>query len=499
MPETRVLSLLELPVGEKKVVKVADTEILLIHHEGGLAAVQPQCPHAGAPLEKAAVCNGRLVCPWHLGTFALPSGDLLEPPAMEPLKTYRVRVEDQSIFVDPELLPRAETARRQTSWTPVFLLIGAGAAGAMAATTLRQGGFTGRIIAVDPVPEEPVDRTQLSKMALSGDVPLEKIRLDIFARLDVERLTASVTRLSAATQTACLSNGLSINFDRALVATGGKPKRLEIPGAELAHTIRHADDVREILEAAGKSTRVVIIGTSFIGLEAASALVQKGHQVTVVGRETLPFSKQFGGPVALALKKLHESNGTRFHLGADIVRITAEGVTIRTDGKENLVEGEICIMGTGVNPKLDFEHDLQFAESGSGIKTDKSLRTASCIWAAGDIANVDGVRIEHWRVAQQHGRIAALGMLGQDARYDGIPFFWTYHYSKRLGYLGHMQDWDQTFVKGDLASLEFMVLYAKEGRLKAVMNCGFESETAFLSELMRKPILLADALRTLPS
>jgi nitrite reductase/ring-hydroxylating ferredoxin subunit len=234
MSDVRVLSINELPLGAKKVVKAGETEILLIHQQDGLIAVQSKCPHAGAPLEQAAICNGRLVCPWHHGTFALPSGDLLEPPAMESLKTFSVRLSGQDIFVNPEPRSPLTAPARQVSEGPVFLLVGAGAAAAMAASTLHQTGFSARIIAVDPVAEEPVDRTQLSKDALSAKIPLDEIGFDTLSVVGAECVTASVTKLSAATQEAHLSNGRVVKFDKALVATGGHPKRLEIPGAELA-------------------------------------------------------------------------------------------------------------------------------------------------------------------------------------------------------------------------------------------------------------------------
>ncbi len=494
MVQVRVLGTAELPLGAKKTVKVGETEILLIHDQGGVIAVQAKCPHAGAPLEKGAVCNGRLVCPWHMGSFALPSGELLEPPPMEPLKTYAVSLNREEILVDPEPLPLASLPATRTAAQPVILLVGAGAAGAMAAATLRQGGFAGRIVAVDPLTEEPVDRTQLSKQALSGEMPLEKVSLGLFGKLGVERIKASVVSLSAAGSLARLSNGESIQFDSALVATGGKPKRLSVPGAELAHTIRHVDDVRRILAAAEGKQTAVVLGTSFIGLEAASALTQKGLQVTVVGHEALPFAKKFGEEVALAVKALHESKGVRFRLDAEIVGITSPGVSVREAETEALVPADLVILGVGVEPELGFEHDLPLAAEGGGIATDATLRTAGRVWIAGDIANVDGTRIEHWRLAEQHGRVAALAMLGEPARYEGVPFFWTFHFGKRLGYLGQAKEWDEIVTRGDVAGLEFVAFYRKGGQVKAVLSCGRDSETAALAELMRGDSTLEAAL-----
>jgi len=487
------LSVAELPLGEKKTIKLGETDILLIHHEAGISAVQAKCPHAGAPLEKGAICNGRLVCPWHMGTFALPGGELLEPPAMEPLKTYSVKLEGSDILIDPEPLPPRTEPAAATEAHPVILLVGAGAAGAMAAATLRQEGFSGRIVAVDPVEEEPVDRTQLTKQALSGKMPIEKVGLDTMTRCHVERIYASVTELSAAEGVARLSLGEPIRFDSALVATGGKPKRLAIPGAELAHTIRHPADVRAILEAAEGKGQVAVIGTSFIGLEAASALIQKGLQVTVIGREELPFAKKFGKEVAEAVKALHESKGTRFRLGAEIVRIGVEGVTVREGSGDQLVAADLVVLGVGIEPELSFTHDLPLAVRGGGIRVDASLRAAGRVWVAGDIASVDGTRIEHWRLAQQHGRVVALAMLGQEAHYEGVPFFWTFHFGKRLGYLGHAEEWDQIVTDGDVAKLEFLNLYVQDGFVKAALSCGRDHQMAQLAERMRGRLTLAQA------
>ena len=491
MAEVLVLRAAELPLGQKRVVTAGAIEMLLIHYgasggiDAGIVAVQSKCPHAKAPLIEGHVCDGRLICPWHMGTFALPTGALLEPPPMQALTTYPVRVTDGEVWVSDQPNLPAQQAIAQTSDTPVFVIMGAGAAGAMAATTLRQEGFTGRLLAIDPVTEEPVDRTQLSKMALSGKVPLEKTGLGTFEKVAAERVVAAVEELSAERGEVRLSNGQRIRFDRALLATGGLPKRLEIPGAERAHVIRHPEDVAGILKAAETAKTVAIAGTSFIGLEAASALVQKGLQVTVVGRETLPFEKRFGKAVAEAMMALHRSKGTTFRLGVEIVEVTGDSVVIADAHGKQQVPADMVIFGVGVEPDLGFAHDLPLAEKGGGLRTDGTLRAKANVWVAGDLASVDGTRIEHWRLAQQHGRVAARGMLGQDARYDGVPFFWTFHFGKRIGYLGHATEWDEVVSDGDVAGLEFVQFFVKSGKVEAVLTCGRDHQTAVLAEVLR--------------
>ena len=195
MPEVRLTGAATLKPGEKKVVKAGETEILLIQLADTLVAVQPKCPHAGAPLEQGAICNNRLVCPWHMGTFALPTGDLLEPPPLKGLDTYAVRVESQDIFINTDSKTHDLPKEKEASNSRTFLLIGAGAASTAAAITLRDEGFAGHIVVVDPVADEPLDRTQLSKQALAGKMPLDQTRLEPLELLGAERITASVTRL----------------------------------------------------------------------------------------------------------------------------------------------------------------------------------------------------------------------------------------------------------------------------------------------------------------
>ena len=494
MPEVRIAGAATLKVGEKKVFKAGDTEVLLIQLADTLVAVQPKCPHAGAPLEQGALCNDRLVCPWHMGTFALPTGDLLEPPPLKGLDTYAVRVEGSDVLLTTEAKLHDLPKEKQASNARTFLLVGAGAASIAAAITLRDEGFAGHIVAVDPVADEPLDRTQLSKQALAGKMPLEKTRLDPLESFGVERIVASVTKLSTDPGVAHLSNGASISFDRALVATGGVPKRLNIPGAELAFTIRHSADVTAILEKAEAGKNAVIIGTSFIGLEAASALTQKGLHVAVVGQDSgLPFAKKFGDRIAKAVVTLHEKNGVTFRLGTEILDVTSAGVSLRPQGQpQEQLAADLVIFGVGVSPTLNFEHSLPLAEKSDGLATDATLRVVDGVYAAGDIANVNGTRIEHWRLAEQHGMLAAHNMLGFHENYTSVPFFWTFHFGKRFGYLGHANDWDEIVYDGDVESLSFLAFYLKDNKVAAVLSCGRDHDTASLAEPMRESLSLAD-------
>ncbi len=511
----KVLPVSELPKGSKKTVKLGDVEVLLIHtEEGVLHAVEAKCPHAGAPLEQGAVCNGKLVCPWHAGTFELKTGALVEPPPLRSLKTYPVQVVGDSLAIDakPEREPTlahrdSKTPTRQRGEHLHFVTIGGGAAATAAVTTLRQAGFAGRITVVDGRAPEPIDRTNLSKMTLAGKMPLEKLPLwskEECDALKIERLVARVDRLYSKQGTLRLNDGTQFGFDAALLATGGTPRWLDIPGEELRHvfTLRHIRDLEAILrvlESRPNGTETVILGDSFIAFEAASALRTRGVDVTVVCRAEKPFAQRFGEEPAGALVELHRQNGVRLKLGVEAAEITAQAVLL--EGGESL-PAQLVLVAVGVEPATEFEHDFDVTAEGR-IAVDRSLRMTEKLWAAGDVTDVDGLHIEHWRVAQQHGRAAAAGILQHfgwpessiptSATYQGVPFFWTAHYGKRFAYVGHAKDWDAIEIDGSLAESNFLAYFVKGGEVKAVFGCGRDTAVAALAESMRASLTLAQA------
>ena len=509
-----VLARNDLPQGSKKTVKVGDTEILLIHAEDGkLYAVEAKCPHAGAPLEKGAVCNGRLICPWHTGTFELADGALVEPPPLRSLRHYAVEMQGDQIVVDPEAQNQPSLANHddQTPASPHgehlhFVTIGAGAAATAAVCTLRQAGFAGRITMIDPRESEPVDRTVLSKMALAGEMPLDKLPLlspEEQTKLRINRVDARVDSIEGENGMLRLNDGVSFGCDAALLAPGGVPQWLAIAGQDSRHvfTIRHKHDVASIdrmLHEIGDGARAVLIGDSFIAFEAASALKTRGLDVTLVCRSPQPFSKRFGEAPAQSLVGLHQANGVTLRLGEEAREITPTTVELKSGDS---LPADLVIVAVGVKPATDFEHDFELEEDGS-LSVDRSLKLAPKLWVAGDVATVDGVRIEHWRLAQQHGRTAAFGMAGlaeagpdtkKPSRYDGVPFFWTFHFGKRFGYVGHAAKWDSLQVDGALGEANFLAYYLVGDKVAAVFGCGRDSAMAMLAESLRQPLTLAQA------
>ena len=476
MPQHDVAALTDLPDGGTRTVQVEDSQILLIRDGNTIHAIGAICPHAGAPLEQGIRNGDRIVCPWHKATFCVRTGALLEPPAVDPLPRYDVRIDGQRILVT---VPPTQPAKPTLPPDPrTFAIIGAGAAGALAAQTLREAGFNGRVIMLDRDNRVPYDRTVLSKYFLSGEPNAEKSPLQsqsFYQQNRIERRTAEVTRLDATQKRIDCADGTTLSYDTALLATGAAPTLPKLPGVHLSNVflLRSRTDADAILAQAERSERAVILGASFIGMEVAASLRERGLDVTVVGKETAPFEQQLGAQVGNAFVGLHRNRDVAFRLGQEVQVLDGDSTVqavILANGER--LPAELVVVGFGVHPVTGYLQGVPLNKDGS-VSVDATLKAADGLYAAGDIARFplhgDGapIRVEHWRVAEQHGRIAALNMAGQGARYDVTPVFWTIQYLKRLDYIGHATEWDDIIVHGDLQKPEFLAYYVKGGRVIA--------------------------------
>ncbi|SEP17952.1 apoptosis inducing factor family protein [Pseudomonas sp. Snoq117.2] len=486
-------------------VKIEDIEILLLRVGDQVRAFQAHCPHAGAPLAEGAVCQGRLVCPWHKASFAVDDGGLCEPPALDALQCYPVEVHEDEVLVGSEPLPvqAAETQRDER----LLVVVGAGAAGTAAAAALREFGYGGRLLLIGHEPGEPYDRTALSKFVLQGDkAPDEAPPLreaDFFRQQRIERLHAEVIRLDPQTRQLELANGQTLTYDGCVLATGGEPRPLDVPGADLKgiQLLRTRADAAAILADLPAEGRAVIVGASFIGLEAASALRKQGLAVDVVSPASLPFVKQMGETLSQHFKTLHEANGVIFHAPSEVIGFEGEGQVRQVRLKDGTrLPADLVLVGTGIAPATAFLVNLPLADDGS-VPVDGQLRAAEGLYAVGDLATFpyagQPTRIEHWRLAQQHGRLAARNLLGHAETYADVPFFWTLHHGKRYEYLGHPRQWDDMHLDGSLGDQTFVALLLAEDLVVGVVACQRERATAVLSQLMRQPLPRARALEIL--
>ncbi|SAK52183.1 FAD-dependent pyridine nucleotide-disulfide oxidoreductase [Caballeronia calidae] len=484
-----------------------ETPILLVRDGDAVRAYTAECPHAGGPLDEGAICNGRIVCPWHKGTFDVRDGSLVEPPPLKSLTRYEATIRDGDVYVSPEPVESGDVPTTQANTSRTMLIVGAGAAGAAACSALREAGFDGRIVLAGDDARVPYDRTSLSKFTLAGDMPPDDVPplldSEFFEKHGIERIESQAVKLDAKAKRAELANGQKIDYDAALVCTGGVPKPLDIPGANLkrVHLLRTRDDARAILQSLEGRKRAVIVGASFIGLEVASCLRKREMEVAVVAPGKVPFAKQFGERIGEMFRKLHEKNGVTFHMNARVSAFTGNDAVseVILDSGEKLA-ADVVIAGTGVEPATSFLSGVALADDG-GVNVDAAMLAAPALHAAGDIARFplprsdQSVRIEHWRVAQQHARVAAYNMAGQAREYVGVPYFWTYHYEKTFDYLGHVSEPDSIEIDGDLDAQHFIAYLLKDGRVGAVVACEYDAAVCRLAEAMREPLTLDDARR----
>lgn len=508
MTRHHVASLNDLNEATLHAVELGDQRFVLLREGDQVHAYQGTCPHAGAPLAEGALCNGRLICPWHKATFRASDGHVCEPPALEDLKRYAVEIVEGQVYLDDQPVNVANGEEAPADQR-LFVIVGGGAAGTAAASALREHGFAGRVLLIDREQAPGYDRTVLSKFVIAGEMPPAQVPelkdAAFFAEQRIERLHAEVRRVDAEHREIELGDGRVLHYDAALLATGAEPKTLDLPGAQLhnVHVLRSRAHAASVLQATLPGDRAVVIGDSFIGLEAASSLRKRGLSVTVIARHEVPFAKQFGLEVGRAIRLLHESNGVVFRVGEEAVSFEAghavddqQVQAVRLACGERLV-ADLVLLGVGVSPATDLLQGLRLCDDGA-LAVDKHMRAAPGLWAAGDIARFpladEQLRIEHWRVAQQHARVAAQDMLGAQVAYDGVPFFWTQHFGKRFDYLGHASDWQETVIEGDLVHLRFVALLCNDDQVVGVVACQQEAVTALLAERMRQPLSKAQAL-----
>ena len=457
----------ELVEGVPVVGEVDGEKVVVVRAGGQVHALGATCTHYGGPLNEGIVEGGTIRCPWHHACFDLATGKA-HGPALAPIACYDVVLENGKIRVGAkrEITPAKVAAPARV------VIIGGGAAGVACAEALRAEGHQGSITLVAGEGTDPVDRPNLSKDYLAGNAPEEWVYLrtgDALASINVEvvrDLASAIDRDKKLVR----AGGRDLPFDALLIATGAEPVRLPLPGADLphVHTLRTLADSRAIAAASGP---VVIIGASFIGLEAAASLKVRGLDVTVVGPETVPLARVLGDEVGAFVRRVHEGKGVQFRLGRKPVRITATHVVL-DDGTE--LPALKVVMGVGVRPRLDLAQAAGLSID-RGVVVDDQLRAAPGIWAAGDIARYpfggDSVRIEHWQVAVRHGQAVARAMLGKPSR-PSVPFFWSAHHDVTLGYVGHAEKFDKAEVHGDLDKQDAHVVYKDGGTIRAVVTLG---------------------------
>jgi NADPH-dependent 2,4-dienoyl-CoA reductase/sulfur reductase-like enzyme len=365
---------------------------------------------------------------------------------------------------------------------------------------LRRETYRGPITIIDPDPDAPYDRPNLSKDFLAGNAPEEWLPLhprEFYSAQHIEILSGlEATAIDVKSKAVHLSDGTTRAFGTLLIATGATPVRLKIPGSERVNYLRTLRDCREIIAKLGGARTAVVIGASFIGLEVAASLVMRGINVSIVAPEALPLEGLLGRDLGTLIQNVHQQRGVRFCLGHQVSTIDETGVNL-DDGTR--LDADLVVAGIGVRPNLNLAESAGLLLD-NGLAVDEFLETsASGVFAAGDVARWPDaysdvrLRVEHWVVAERQGQVVARNMLGNRDRFDDIPFFWSNHYEQlSIQYVGHVGHWDEISIEGDVSKMDCAVSYMVNGQCRAMATINrdrrnLETEVELETELLLKP------------
>jgi NADPH-dependent 2,4-dienoyl-CoA reductase/sulfur reductase-like enzyme/nitrite reductase/ring-hydroxylating ferredoxin subunit len=465
--------------GETLLGHVGDQDVLLVRSGSEIFAIDAHCSHYHGPLAEGLVAGDSIRCPWHHACFDLRTGEATRAPALSPLAVWQVEHESDRILIRHKREQPKPRGKGAVDAPGRIVIVGGGAAGFAAAEMLRRQEFQGDIVMLSNDATPPVDRPNLSKDYLAGSAPEDwlPLRPDSFyaeAGIDL-RLKTDVISIDTRARNVVLAGGDTVSYDRLLLATGAEPVRLPIPGADQphVHTLRSLSDCRAIIDGVKGARRVIVIGASFIGLEAAAALRARELEVHVVAPEQRPMERVLGPEMGDFVRALHEEHGVIFHLGDTVVGIDGKRATLKSGG---LLEADAVVVGVGVRPRLALAEQAGLALD-RGVVMDAYLETSvPGIYAAGDIArwpdphSKENIRVEHWVVAERQGQTAARNMLGQREAFDAVPFFWSQHYDVPINYVGHAETWDEIAIDGDIAAKDCLLKYRSNGRVLAVAS-----------------------------
>ncbi|KAH8306832.1 hypothetical protein KR018_004275 [Drosophila ironensis] len=483
-----------------------DTRVLLVKQNGRLQAVGAKCTHYGAPLQNGALGQGRVRCPWHGACFDLTTGDIEDFPGLDSLPCYRVELgETGQVMLRAKKSDLLQTkrlknmVRRKPEDERVFIVVGGGPSGAVAVETIRQEGFTGRLLFVCREEFLPYDRVKISK-AMQLDIEQLRFRDEQFYKdHDIEVwLGVAAQKLDTAQKELHCSNGYVVKYDKIYLATGCSPFKPAIPGLRLqnVHTIRELADTKAILDKLTPETQVVCLGSSFIALEAAAGLVSKVASVTVVGRDNVPLKVAFGQEIGQRMLELFEENNVTMIMNSGITEIVGDDERKVTEVV--LIDGsrlpcDMLILGTGSKLNTSFlaKSGVKVNSNGSVDVTDFLESNVPDVYVGGDIANAhiyglahNRVNIGHYQLAQYHGRVAAINMCGGVKRLEAVPFFFTMVFGRGIRYAGY-GSYKEVIIDGSLEDLKFAAYYVNEAdTVTAVATCGRDPLVAQFAELI---------------
>ena len=519
------LTSLDLKNGQKQEVEVEGIEegkVLLVKLKDEVHALGSKCTHYGAPLSKGVLGeDGRLTCPWHGACFRVATGDVEDAPALDPVPKFEVVQKDGGVYIKGEentikTSKRTLNIKCKPKGNEGVVVVGNGSGAIGALEGLRSGGYTGPITCISTEGGNgPIDRTKLSKGLMTDASAVEWRSKDFYREGGVDMIDDTVISVDFGSKKVKTESGKDYSYSKLILASGGTPRMLPLPGlkGDLKNVfpLRSIKDIQNIMNAAGSEggKKVVVVGSSFIGMELGNALAGKKHHVDIIGMEEEPMERVMGEKVGSIFRKLLEKNGVKFHMLASVEKATESssrggqvGAVELKDGTS--LEADIVVEGVGVRPSTDYLKDNNSVnlEKDGSLMTDESFAVNGLkdVYAIGDIAtypyhgpggNGEPVRIEHWNVAQNAGRSVAQTINNPGTKPKPfIPVFWS-AVGSQLRYCGHTpQGYDDVVIQGNTDVSEgkqsFVAYFTKGDEVQAVASMMKDPYMAQSAELMRR-------------
>ena len=360
-----------------------------------------------------------------------------------------------------------------------IVIIGAGLAAAKAAIALREEGHEGAITIVGDEEHPPYERPPLSKDLLMGKSAFDDAIVEPttwYEENDVRLLTGrTVERLDPAEHRVELSDGEALSYDKAILATGASPRVLDIPGAELARTLRRVEDSQALRESIASASSMVVIGGGWIGLEVTAAAREAGVDVVVLEAASMPLQRALGDEMAGYFAELHRKHGVDLRTSTGVDSIDGSGPFTVTAGGDELT-ADLVLMGVGAAPNTELAEAAGLTVDNGVVVDERFVTSDPDVLAIGDVARArntalgEAVRVEHWDNAIKQGKAVAKVLLGQDVVYDWQPYFYTDQYDLGMEYVGYSDPSNDVVVRGDRSTGEFVAFWLDGQKLTAGMN-----------------------------
>ncbi|GKZ99289.1 hypothetical protein AnigIFM60653_003496 [Aspergillus niger] len=508
---------------ECEVDGIQDGKVLLVRYNGQVHAMTPKCTHYGAPLKLGVVApEGRITCPWHGACFNVETGDVEDAPAPNALKKFEVFEKNGAVYInaneaDVKAAQRDPAVKCSASQQEKLVVVGGGSGTFGVVQAIREMKYKGAITVITREPNLIIDRTKLSKALIADAAKIQWRPEEWYKEASIEVAHDDVTGVDFQKKTVTTQSGKSYPYTKLVLATGGVPRTLPLEGfKDLGNifVLRTIPDVQAIHQALGeqKNKKVVVIGSSFIGMEVGNCLA-KENDVTIVGMEKAPMERVMGEQVGRIFQGNLEKAGVKFKLSASVDKATPSSTDSSKVGAVHLKDGtvlpaDLVILGVGVRPATDFlqgNPSVTLEQDGS-IQTNEHFAVPGLnddVFAIGDIATYPYhgpgadqdkgtyTRIEHWNVAQNAGRgvaraIVHSGSLQSLKPKAFIPIFWS-ALGAQLRYCGStVGGWDDLVMKGEPENAKFAAYYCKGDTVVAVATMGMDPVMVKSAELMRR-------------